>query len=87
LTRYLLDTNMVSHLLRAHPEVVKRVIATPITSLCISAITEGELLFELAKRPSATKLQLSAKDTLQKSAALMQEVLPRKPCNAIKYIA
>ena len=51
--RYMLDTNTVSHLLRAHPSVARRVVAVPMASLCISAITEGELLFGLAKRPSA----------------------------------
>ena len=55
--RYLLDTNIVSHLLRGHPGVMQRVEAVPMTSLCISAITEGELLFGLAKRPAATRLQ------------------------------
>ena len=66
MTRYLLDTNMVSHLLRAHPAVVKRVVATPITSLCISAITEGELLFGLAKRPDARKLHLAVTEFLKR---------------------
>jgi tRNA(fMet)-specific endonuclease VapC len=56
MTRYMLDTNTVSHLLKKHPEVARRVVAVPITSLCISAITQGELLFGLAKRPEATAL-------------------------------
>ena len=53
MTRYMLDTNTVSHLLKKHPAVARRVVAVPITSLCISAITQGELLFGLAKRPGA----------------------------------
>jgi tRNA(fMet)-specific endonuclease VapC len=57
MTRYMLDTNMVSHVLKAHPLVTQRVIALPMAALCISAITEGELLFGLAKRPEATQLQ------------------------------
>ena len=56
MTRYMLDTNTVSHLLKKHPAVARRVVAVPITSLCISAITQGELLFGLAKRPEATTL-------------------------------
>ena len=55
-TRYMLDTNTVSHLLRKHPAVMQRVVAAPITALCISAITRGELLFGLARRPGATAL-------------------------------
>ncbi len=54
--RYMLDTNTVSHALKAHPEVVRRMVATPMAALCISAITEGELLFGLAKRPGAERL-------------------------------
>ena len=53
-TRYMLDTNTVSHLLKKHPAVARRVVAAPITSLCISAITQGELLFGLANRPDAS---------------------------------
>ncbi len=50
--RYMLDTNIVSHLLREHPAVVARVKAVPMASLCISSITEAELHFGLAKRPA-----------------------------------
>lgn len=56
MSRYLLDTNTVSHLLRRHPAVVQRVVATPMAALCISAITESELRFGLARRPEATAL-------------------------------
>lgn len=56
MTRYMLDTNTISHLIKKHPAVARRVVAVPITSLCISAITQGELLFGLAKRPDATTL-------------------------------
>jgi tRNA(fMet)-specific endonuclease VapC len=64
--RYMLDTNMVSHLLKAHPAVAQRVTATPMASLCISAITEGELLFGLAKRPAAKQLQLAVTELLKR---------------------
>lgn len=55
--RYLLDTNTVSHLLRGQEKVLLRVESVPMMDLCISAITEGELRFGLAKRPEATRLQ------------------------------
>ena len=64
--RYMLDTNMVSHLLKAHPAVAQRVTATPMASLCISAITEGELLFGLAKRPAAKQLHLAVTEFLKR---------------------
>jgi tRNA(fMet)-specific endonuclease VapC len=64
--RYMLDTNMVSHLLKAHPAVAQRVTATPMASLCISAITEGELLFGLAKRPAAKQLHLAVTEFMKR---------------------
>ena len=64
--RYMLDTNMVSHLIKAHPAVVRRVTAMPMASLCISAITEGELLFGLAKRPAAKQLHLAVREFLKR---------------------
>ncbi|HPU51072.1 MAG TPA: type II toxin-antitoxin system VapC family toxin [Burkholderiaceae bacterium] len=56
MTRYMLDTNTVSHLLKKHPAVARRVVEVPLADLCISAITQGELLFGLARRPLATAL-------------------------------
>lgn len=66
MTRYMLDTNTVSHLLKRHPAVARRVVAVPITSLCISAITLGELLYGLAKRPEATALHNAVREFLRR---------------------
>ena len=66
MTRYMLDTNMVSHVLKAHPLVTQRDITLPMAALCISAITEGELLFGLAKRPEATQLQCAVHELLRR---------------------
>lgn len=63
--RYMLDTNMVSYLIKEHPSVARRVVAVPMASLCISAITEGELLFGLAKRPEAKRLHLAVRELLR----------------------
>lgn len=62
----MLDTNTVSHLLRGHPMVVKRVVAKPIASLCVSAITVGELMFGLARRPEARRLHLAVNEFLRR---------------------
>jgi len=64
--RYMLDTNTVSHLLKEHPAVASRVATVPMASLCISAITEGELYFGLAKRPDAKRLQLAVQEFLRR---------------------
>jgi len=65
MTRYMLDTNIVSHLLRAHPGVVARVTATPMAALCLSAITGAELLYGLAKRPGADRLARAVDELLR----------------------
>lgn len=64
--RYMLDTNTVSHLIKAHPTVAQHVIALPMGSISISAITEGELLFGLAKRPEAKRLHLLVREFLRR---------------------
>ena len=56
--RYMLDTNMVSHFIKGDHNVRNKIISVPISKLVISVITEGELLFGLAKRPDAKKLSL-----------------------------
>ncbi len=64
--RFMLDTNMVSHLLKQHPAVAQRIVTVPMASLCISAITEGELLFGLAKRPAAKQLHVAVREFLRR---------------------
>ena len=71
MTLYLLDTNTVSDLVRQHPVVARRVVAVQMASLCISAITEGELVYGLAKRPDATRLHAVVQQFL-----LRVDVLP-----------
>ena len=62
----MLDTNSVSHLVRKHPAVARRLVETAPSSLCISAITEGELLCGLANRPDATRLHLVVREFLKR---------------------
>jgi tRNA(fMet)-specific endonuclease VapC len=71
--RYMLDTNTVSHLLREHPAVAGRVVAVPMVALCISAITAGELLFGLVKRPDAKRLHLAVREFLRRVDVLPWE--------------
>lgn len=68
--QYMLDTNTVSHLIKKHPVVSRRMLDVPMTSLCISSITEGELLFGLAKRPDAKRLHTAVKEFLLRVDAL-----------------
>ena len=68
---YLLDTNTVSYLIKRHPQVTQHLLAVPMHSVCISAITAGELAFGLAKRPEAVALKTAVNEFL-----LRVEVLP-----------
>lgn len=63
--KFMLVTNMVSHLIKEHPVVARRVVAVPMARLCISAITEGELLFGLANRPDAKRLHRVVREFLR----------------------
>jgi len=76
----MLDTNTVSHLLKGYPAVARRVVAAPMPSLCISAITEGELLFGLAKRPEAKRLHTAVRELLRRV-----DVLPWDSATAERY--
>lgn len=69
--RYMLDTNIVSHLLKGNPVVARHLVSLPMSSVCISAITEGELHFGLAKRPEAKRLHEAVREFLKRA-----EVLP-----------
>jgi tRNA(fMet)-specific endonuclease VapC len=53
---YMLDTNIVSYLIKQDTAVKKKLVSKPMTSLVISSITEAELHYGLAKRPEAKKL-------------------------------
>jgi tRNA(fMet)-specific endonuclease VapC len=63
---YLLDTNTVSHLIKRHPQVTQHLLAVPMHSVCISAITAGELAFGLAKRPEAVALKAAVNEFLRR---------------------
>jgi tRNA(fMet)-specific endonuclease VapC len=76
----MLDTNTVSHLVRQNPTVVGHVSAVSMASLCVSALTMGELLFGLARRPAATRLHMAVKELLRRV-----DVLPWDQSTAARY--
>ena len=80
MTRYLLDTNIVSHLLRAHPVVNSRVMEVSMSSLCVSAITVAELYFGVAKHANAKRLEAAVSELL-----LRVDSLPWDNAAAAKY--
>jgi len=63
--RYMLDTNTVSYIIKGtYPKIGEHLRKLPISSICISAITEAELLTGLAKKPEAKKLHLAVHEFL-----------------------
>lgn len=78
--RYMLDTNIVSHFLKTHPIVTKNVTSKPIPSICISAITKGELQYGVARRPEAKRLHQVVEKFLQ-----YVDVLPWDSAIAERY--
>jgi len=80
MTSYMLDTNIVSFFVRGHAQVDRRIVAVPITSLCISAITEGELLYGLHRQPQARGIATEVMEFLRRV-----DVLPWDRPAAQKY--
>jgi tRNA(fMet)-specific endonuclease VapC len=64
--RFMLDTNSVSHLMKRQPNLVQRVVAAPMAALCVSAVTEGEMRFGLARRPEAKALHAAVAELLRR---------------------
>ena len=57
--RYMLDTNMASYIIKGKPVAVKEhLLNVPMASICISAITEAELLHGVVRKPEAKHLPL-----------------------------
>jgi tRNA(fMet)-specific endonuclease VapC len=69
-TRYLLDTNIASLLIREDVRVLKSFNAIPPERIFISVISEAELLFGIARKPEATRLQILVRRFLDSSKIL-----------------
>lgn len=80
INRYMLDTNTVSHFIKGVDNVRNKLISVPISALAISAITEGELLFGVAKKPEAKQLRLVVHEFL-----IRVDVLPWDSAAAACY--
>ena len=65
-SHYMLDTNTVSHIIKRQPQAIARLMEVPMHSVCISAITAGELAFGLAKRPQAVALGEAVNEFLRR---------------------
>jgi tRNA(fMet)-specific endonuclease VapC len=69
---YMLDTNMTSYIIKGEPVAVRKNLRkVPMASVCISSITQAELLRGVAKKPNAKHLPMAVKEFL-----LRVEILP-----------
>jgi len=69
---YMLDTNTASYIIKGEPAVIReRLRKIPMANVCVSAITEAELLRGVAKKPGAKQLPIVVKEFL-----LRVEILP-----------
>jgi tRNA(fMet)-specific endonuclease VapC len=56
--RYLLDTNIASYIIKGNvPAVRHRLVKVPMPQVAVSAVTEGELRYGVARRPDAALLR------------------------------
>jgi tRNA(fMet)-specific endonuclease VapC len=79
--RYMLDTNTASYIIKGHPASVQRhLLSVPIEQVCISVITEAELLFGMARKPDAKDLHITAHEFL-----LRVDILPWDSKAALQY--
>jgi len=70
-TRYLLDTNIASSIIKGNsPAVDRHLVKVPMVQLVISAVTEGELRFGAARLPHATRLHDMIEDFFLRVAVL-----------------
>lgn len=66
-SRYMLDTNVASYIVRGpSPVLAARLVAVPMSQLCVSSITQGELLYGVARKPGATNLQIAVREFLMR---------------------
>lgn len=76
----MLDTNAASGLVKRQPKLTARFKAEAPDRVCLSAVTEGEMLFGVARRPEARGLRVAVSELL---AAI--DVLPWTSATARRY--
>jgi tRNA(fMet)-specific endonuclease VapC len=64
-SRYLLDTDTASYIIRGNiPRVRERLLKVPMSQVLISAVTEAELLFGAARKREAVRLKTAIDEFL-----------------------
>ena len=79
--RFMFDTNMASFVIRGAPLPLKaRLLSVSMAQLCVSAVTQGELFYGLARKPEATVLRTAVHAFLSRL-----DVLPWGSAAAERY--
>lgn len=66
---YMLDTNTASYIIKGKPKVIRTHLqSVPMANVCISTITEAELLRGVARKPEAKRLPNFVKEFLLRVA-------------------
>lgn len=63
---YLLDTNIVSHIVRNESKVIQKLFSLPTSAIYISVITYAEIQYGLQKRPGAKTLRNTINELLKR---------------------
>jgi tRNA(fMet)-specific endonuclease VapC len=79
--RYMLDTNTLSYAIAGAPAQVRgRLLAIPSAMIAVSAFTQAELLYGLARKPQARHLRTDVEGFLNEF-----EILPWNSAAAVSY--
>lgn len=78
--KYVLDTNMVTHILRENPNVLRRIEQLHFSEIGMSILTHAEIQYGFAKKPEKTKMQ-----RLFNQLLLRIEVLPFDETVSVHY--
>lgn len=79
---YMLDTNTASYIIKGQPAVVREhLLKAPMASVCISSITQAELLRGVAKIPEAKHLPIAVEEFL-----IRVEIMPWDSGAAKAYV-
>lgn len=71
MTTYVLDTNIASHIIKGDlPQVRARLVEVPMHSVAVSAVTQAELLYGVAKRGHPVGLSTRVREFLARVAVL-----------------
>lgn len=77
----MLDTKMASYLIKGKSAPLRaKLLSVPLSQLCISAVTQGELLFGLAKKAEAVALKIAVREFL-----VRLDILPWGSAAAERY--